>query len=47
MTPYCAAWFLQRHASFLGADIVARRVKSFPVLREVADLVEIARQRAG
>ena len=42
MLPFCAAWFLRRHADLLGEDIVMRRAAGYPVLyhpSEVANRV--------
>jgi putative hydrolase of the HAD superfamily len=38
ITPLCAAWYLRRHASKLGPNIVTERSEGFPVLNNPSEI---------
>ena len=44
MVPHCAAWFLQRHTSILGPDIVEERSAGYPVLCDPMELIPVIRK---
>lgn len=39
MKAFCAAWFLEQHLDILGDDIIAKRAKHFPVLKDPAEVL--------
>lgn len=43
MIPHCAAWFLQRHTSILGPDIVEERSKGYSTIYHPMELIPIIR----
>lgn len=42
MRPFCAAWFLDQHLDILGDDVIAKRARHFPVLKDPADVLGLA-----